>query len=129
MIDDGTIEQIRQASHGDPFAVLGAHADASGRRWLRAFLPGARHVELLDAGSQATGVGLERRHADGFFEAELPESASADYRLRVLWENGATQVVDDPYRFPPVLGELDVWLLGEGTHLRPYEVMCAAQRP
>jgi 1,4-alpha-glucan branching enzyme len=28
---------------------------------------------------------------------------------------------DDPYRFPPVLGDMDVWLLGEGTHLRPYE--------
>jgi hypothetical protein len=40
----------------------------------------------------------------------------------------AKSVVDDPYRFPPVLGDLDVWLLGEGTHLRPFEVMGATQR-
>ncbi|MEH6772463.1 MAG: 1,4-alpha-glucan branching protein GlgB, partial [Cereibacter changlensis] len=29
--------------------------------------------------------------------------------------------IDDPYRFPPVLGELDEYLLGEGRHHRLYE--------
>jgi 1,4-alpha-glucan branching enzyme len=29
--------------------------------------------------------------------------------------------MEDPYRFAPLLGELDVWLLSEGTHERPYE--------
>jgi 1,4-alpha-glucan branching enzyme len=31
------------------------------------------------------------------------------------------QETDDPYRFPTVLGEMDVWLLAEGSHLRPFE--------
>jgi hypothetical protein len=35
---------------------------------------------------------------------------------------------DDPYRFLPVLGELDAWLLAEGTHLRPFEVLGATPR-
>src|SRR5450830_459337 len=32
---------------------------------------------------------------------------------------------NDAQRSPPVLGEMDVWLLSEGTHLRPYEVLGA----
>lgn len=32
---------------------------------------------------------------------------------------------DDAHRLSPVLGEMDVWLLSEGTHLRPYEVLGA----
>ncbi|TXT38766.1 MAG: 1 4-alpha-glucan branching enzyme [Comamonadaceae bacterium] len=41
------------------------------------------------------------------------------------WASGLCSTLDDPYRFPLVLGEMDVWLLGEGTHLRPYEVLGA----
>jgi 1,4-alpha-glucan branching enzyme len=37
----------------------------------------------------------------------------------------SVSVLEDPYRFGPVLGELDVWLLSEGTHLRPFEVLGA----
>ncbi len=35
---------------------------------------------------------------------------------------------DDPKRCGPVLGEMDVWLLAEGSHLRPYEVLGATPR-
>jgi 1,4-alpha-glucan branching enzyme len=38
------------------------------------------------------------------------------------------RLTEDPYRFGPVLGELDVWLLAEGTHLRPFEVLGATPR-
>ena len=34
----------------------------------------------------------------------------------------------DPDRFPLVLGEMDAWLLAEGTHLRPYECLGAHTR-
>ena len=39
MIQDRDIDLIRTASHGDPFSVLGVHADDRGWLWLRAFLP------------------------------------------------------------------------------------------
>ena len=35
---------------------------------------------------------------------------------------------EDPYRFGTVLGEMDVWLLSEGSHLRPYEMLGATPR-
>ena len=49
MLVDSEIDLLRSASHGDPFSVLGVHADDSGRLWLRAILPGAAQVVALDA--------------------------------------------------------------------------------
>ncbi|MEY4751236.1 MAG: hypothetical protein RIQ60_3450 [Pseudomonadota bacterium] len=123
---------LRNAAHGDPFSVLGVHTDEDGVRWLRAFLPGAAQVDVQAADGLTLLFALEPRLDDGFFEARIPagvlDSSPADYRLKVRWHDGQQAVVDDPYRFPAVLGEMDVWLMGEGTHLRPYEVMGATER-
>ena len=121
MTSDHDIELVRQAAHGDPFAVLGVHTDTKGQRWLRAMLPHATHVTVLDAhGGDQLGV-LQLRHGDGFFEGvltgELNSAETPNYRLQVRWQDGNSSFTDDPYRFPPVLGELDVWLLSEGSHL------------
>jgi 1,4-alpha-glucan branching enzyme len=122
------IDKLQAASHEDPFSVLGLHEDEEHRLCLRAFLPGATQVTALDARSGEALAVLEQRHADGFFEGVLAVSVRPDYRLQVTWADGKQGLVDDPYRFPPVLGELDVWLMGEGSHLRPYEVLGATQR-
>ena len=127
MIQGHHVDLIRHAAHGDPFSVLGVHADEEGWMWLRVFQPGAERVDLLGAGDQDLAT-LVKRHDDGFFEGPFPVGAPPEYRLRVHWPDGVVSVIDDPYRFPPVLGEMDVWLLGEGSHLRPYEVMGATQR-
>jgi 1,4-alpha-glucan branching enzyme len=132
MITDDTLALLRNAAHGDPFAVLGLHADAEGTRWLRVFLPGAAQVDALAGDGQTRLFALEPRHDDGFFEATVPPGLlvdrPVDYRLKVRWHDGQQGVIDDPYRFPAVLGEMDVWLMGEGTHLRPYEVLGATER-
>jgi 1,4-alpha-glucan branching enzyme len=132
MTSDHDIELVRHAAHGDPFAVLGVHNDVQGRPWLRVMLPDATHVTVLDADSgEQLGV-LALRHGDGFFEGPVDGLANAggapDYRLQVRWRDGNSSFADDPYRFPPVLGDLDVWLLGEGSHLRPFEALGATQR-
>ncbi len=127
MIDPNEIDLILGARHGDPFAVLGPHTLAGGGAWVRAFLPGAARVSVVDAASGAVLTEMARRHDEGFFEAPLSNARLA-YRLRCDWIDGKTSVVDDPYRFPPVLGDMDLWLMGEGSHLRPYEVLGATLR-
>ncbi len=42
------------------------------------------------------------------------------YQFAVTWQENP-QIIEDPYRFGPLLQDIDSWLLAEGTHLRPYE--------
>jgi 1,4-alpha-glucan branching enzyme len=127
MLTLAEIEALRHARHGDPFSVLGAHEDASGQRWLRCFQPGARAALAVDADNGQPLSVLTQLHPDGVFEGMLGSTAGA-YRLQFTWLDGSSSTVDDPYRFPAVLGEVDVWLLAEGTHLRPYETLGAQIR-
>jgi 1,4-alpha-glucan branching enzyme len=48
----------------------------------------------------------------------------SSYRLRAEG-HGTTWDFEDPYRFPPVLGEMDEYLLGEGTHRRLWQALGA----
>ena len=68
MLLEQDLDKILSASHGDPFSVLGVHEDAQARLWLRAFLPGAAQVTVVDAAATRPLLVLAQRHADGFFE-------------------------------------------------------------
>jgi 1,4-alpha-glucan branching enzyme len=127
MLDPHDIELICSARHSDPFSVLGPHAQAGGVS-IRVFLPGATRVQVLDTITRHPIGALNQLHAEGFFEGVLAMPADAAYGLQVQWENHQTDWMEDPYRFGPVLGDTDIWLLSEGTHLRPYEVLGANQR-
>lgn len=81
---------------------------------LRAYLPGAQRVELLDEDG-ATLAELEQSDpGSGLFQRHL-ERLPPRYRLRVHWPDGV-QESEDPYAFGPLLGELDLYLFAEGNH-------------
>jgi 1,4-alpha-glucan branching enzyme len=123
MLSPDVIETLRLGRHGDPFSVLGPHRGPDGGWRVRAFLPGARDAAAVSA----VGVSpLTLLHADGVFEGTVP--SAAPYRLQVRWADGSDSTIDDPYRFGAVLGDMDVWLLAEGSHLRPYEILGAHPR-
>jgi 1,4-alpha-glucan branching enzyme len=117
---------LLEARHADPFGVLGPHPDGAGAWCLRAFLPGAQAVWAVAAAGAPALADLLCVHPDGVFEGRLPALPPGGYRLRVNWPGAPAALIDDPYRFGPVLGELDAWLLAEGTHLRPAEALGAA---
>ncbi len=123
MLSDADVEALCLGRHGDPFGVLGPHVQADDSTEVRAFLPGARAVQVV-AGARAWP--LARRHASGVFEGRA--AAPGHYQLRVRWDDGGESLLEDPYRFGRVLGDIDVWLLGEGSHLRPYEILGAMPR-
>ncbi|MBP6709033.1 MAG: 1,4-alpha-glucan branching enzyme, partial [Candidatus Accumulibacter sp.] len=124
MLDSAEIIALCRAEHGDPYAVLGMHTDADGKLWVRSLQPGALAVAVLEAKTGRLVAELEAREiedVEGFFEGVMPRRRSNfPYRLRITWASGV-QETDDPYRFWTVLGEMDVWLLAEGSHLRPFE--------
>lgn len=134
MLSKKEVLALCRGEHGDPFSVLGMHADPKGRLWLRSLQPGARSVAAIDPCDGSTIIELAERKIDalgdssGFFEASiLGHHQHFPYRLRIEWPGGV-QETDDPYRFPTVLGEMDVWLLAEGSHLRPFERLGAHVR-
>ncbi|MGY6634652.1 MAG: 1,4-alpha-glucan branching protein GlgB [Alkalilacustris sp.] len=99
----------------DPFAVLGPHhRGVSGR--LVVFDP---HAETMSA--DAINLGSVPGHA-GLFAGEI--APHTPYRLQATG-GGRTWTFDDPFRFGPVLGEIDEYLLGEGTHRRLWQVLGA----
>jgi len=106
------VAAIVDGTHADPFAVLGPH-DAA----LRVFVPGATSIDAIDARTGEIVAAFERVHDAGFFVAPWSSARHAAYRLRVR-AHGATVESEDPYRFGPTLGELDLHLIGEGRHLR-----------
>ncbi|MCG2583735.1 1,4-alpha-glucan branching protein GlgB [Massilia sp. TS11] len=124
MLDASTLQALQAGQHGDPFAVLGMHS-VDGKLCVRALLPGAATVKVVDENSGKTVASLARIGGTDLFEGVLARRKHPfPYHLLVDWGQGE-QALHDPYRFGPVLGELDVWLLSEGTHNRPFEKMGA----
>ncbi len=130
-VSDTDLERIVRAEHHDPFEVLGCHPVKLGRRKacaVRAFDPTAVSITVVPRDG-APRVPMDRLHEDGFFEAVFPDRKQVfDYELELRWSDGTAAVTPDPYRFLPLLGELDLQLLGEGTHYRSYEQLGAHVR-
>ena len=94
---------------------------------IRTFRPAASKVEVV--APDGTHSALKQVHPGGVFEgrikgAELPLA----YKLEVDYGESGTVTIDDPYRFLPTIGELDVHLLGEGRHQELWERLGAHVR-
>lgn len=111
---------IIEGRHSDPFHYLGRHRENE-RNIVRAFLPEASEVQAVDDHGEVTS--LARIHDAGLFAGAIPDSAER-YRLRARFQDATTEI-EDPYRFPPILSDLDLYLLGEGTHQRLYDKLGA----
>src|SRR6185437_16920504 len=121
---DQEFEAIAGGYHGDPFAVLGPHALESNPRaeWeIRAFLPHAKEVALALDGKS---IPMERAHTAGLFTVRTA-SEPAHYRFLVTDHQGGISEQEDAYRFPPVISDFDLHLIGEGTNYEGYNSLGA----
>ncbi|MBM1173922.1 1,4-alpha-glucan branching protein GlgB [Microvirga arabica] len=111
-IESGSVQALIEGRHGDPFSILGPHP-AGGGSIVRVFMPGAKSVEVLRRHTDGEPERLHLVHADGLFAGRLDYRDA--YRLRVHWPD-AVQELEDPYSFGLLLGDLDLHLIGQGTH-------------
>jgi len=133
-IDEGALAALMTATHGDPFSVLGMHVVADAVV-VRALLPGADAVDATDEAGR-TLARLQRQGDSALFAGIVARDGKTfPYRLKVSWSapdkrhesagidaaSSAADLFDDPYSFGPLIEDLDVWLLAEGSHHRPYE--------
>jgi len=125
-LDVPTVEAIVVGDHGDPFAVLGMHGRRGGGPLVvRAFLPDARRVWVVDVRDGTVVSELHKLHGAGLFAGSLEgRQHRFPYRLRAEL-SGSKVEIEDPYRFPSILKEADLRLFSEGRHLRAYEMLGA----
>lgn len=114
---------IIEGRHSDPFAYLGPHAEEDGTV-VRAYLPSAVSVSVLP--SRGKEFKLQPLHDAGLF-AGKGQAGEGAYRLRAQFADTIIEL-EDAYRFPPILSDYDLYLLGEGTHQRAWEVLGAHPR-
>ncbi|MBV8300621.1 MAG: 1,4-alpha-glucan branching enzyme, partial [Candidatus Dormibacteraeota bacterium] len=105
------MEALRSGTHRDPHSLLGVHPQGASTV-VRAFHPDAVEAQVAHTGGV---VAMQRIHGGGLFEAAVPVSDLSGYRLRFRTQSAAWEA-EDPYRFLPTLGDLDLHLIGEGSH-------------
>ncbi len=120
-------QKILECCHHDPFQVLGAHFSDPDPQSVtfRTFQPHAEGVYLL---IDKLRLSMNRTHAEGFFEIVLNKEKLTDthlspfsYQYEILFYSGDTHCINDPYRFPVLLGEQDRYLFNAGRNYRLYE--------
>ncbi len=121
------IFHIVNGEHSDPHTVLGMHEmEEDGRKAVvvRAFLPHAAGITVIDYANKRKKYPMERLHADGFFEVTIADREEwFRYQLEYTDADGNTWRSYDPYSFSPTLSEFDRHLFGAGTHYEIYEKM------
>lgn len=116
-------DQIIAGNHPSPFSVLGLH-ESNGKLSIHAFFPGVDAIDVVDhkTGRKITSLAQIR---DGLFQGLAARRKKRfAYQFR-LTKGSDTWLQGDPYSFGPVLGELDEHLIGEGAHLRLWDVLGA----
>ena len=128
-LDPATVERLLGGTHHNPHSVLGAHPHPDGTV-VRVLRPHADEVHVVreggESGESGEGQPLTRVHDAGLFCGVVPGPA-ADYRLEVR-HGERVDIVDDPYRWLPTLGEVDLHLIGEGRHERLWDMLGAHVR-
>ncbi len=121
------IFNIVNGEHGDPHTVLGMHEiERNGNKLVavRAYLPGARKITVIDYNNKRKKYPMQQIHEDGFFEAVIEDRTEwFRYQLEYTDHSGHSWRGYDPYSFEPTLSEFDRYLFGAGTHYEIYEKM------
>jgi 1,4-alpha-glucan branching enzyme len=119
-------DRLNAREHSQPHAYLGAHPDRDGAV-IRAWRPAAASVSVVANGA-AKPVPLEQIHPAGVFEGRIAKaSLPLSYRYEVDY-GGDKVTAEDPYRFLPTIGELDLHLVGEGRNEELWEKLGAHVR-
>ncbi len=129
LLNNDAIDAIVAARCDDVFSKLGLHTHPAGKGLIaRVFLPGATSVDVISSKDNKRVASLTLVNDAGLFEGTLGRRRKLfAYHLRVAFDN-ETVVMDDPYRFPSLLNDDDVYLFGEGTQEQLHKWMGAHTR-
>jgi 1,4-alpha-glucan branching enzyme len=120
----GLVAALVEGYHPQPHSTLGQH-EIEGGFVIRAVRPLALTVTAVR--SDGTRVPLIHL-SDGLWQGVAPGPGQA-YVLEATYDGAADWTVDDPYRFVPSVGEVDLYLWGQGRHEQLWDALGAHYRP
>ncbi|OZG57995.1 glycogen-branching enzyme [Bifidobacterium tissieri] len=129
-VDQAALDAVSNGVFYNPHTILGAHLngeDGEGFATVRVLKPLAKTVTIITP----NGEWQAWHEWNGVFVAVVPADktddgyAVPDYRVRTEYEDGSSSLADDPYRYMPTVGDMDMYLFGEGRHERLWEVLGA----
>ncbi len=130
LIKQTDVDAIVQARHGAAHTILGLRVlTKSAHLVISAFIPDADSVTILDKRTQKQLAVLTQVDEAGFFVAKLRRKNQFAYQLKVTCD-GQTKIIDDAFAYSAdsgmsILGEMDIHLLNEGNHQKPYQKLGA----
>jgi 1,4-alpha-glucan branching enzyme len=114
-----------EARHCDPFRILGIRS-LQDHFLARVLRPDASELAVILDGKGAKAQQLSRVDEHGLFEGEIAGfTEGISYTLEITGHDGRKWRERDAYSFPPVLGEMDIYLFNEGTHYDIYKKLGA----
>lgn len=117
--DPDLLDTVAQGHYYLPHAVLGAHL-SDGSVTIRTVHHLADAVQIVTPDQTVDAV----HERSGVWVAVFECDDIPDYRVRVTYGDQTT-LMDDPYRFLPTLGEMDIYLISEGRHEELWKVLGA----
>lgn len=125
-VEDWILDAVAEGRYHDPHEILGQHlVDLGGVSdplvVVRARRPLAEQVTAV----LANGARVELAHVRAGIWQGFHVDGIIDYTLDARYSDGSIWNADDPYRFAPSIGELDLHLIGEGRHERLWDALGA----
>lgn len=115
------IEAIVYSEDDDPHRLLGAH-NVTGGTLFQCFLPSAKEVSVVLPDSK---LKMERVDEEGYFAGLSPKKIQTTYQYEVKDAKGQTKVIEDPYRFAPMITKKDTDRFNKGHHYEIYKYLGA----
>ena len=133
-VNQGDLDQVSNAAFYNPHAILGGHlAEGENAKYttVRVLRPFAKTVTIVTQAGEYAAT----HEFNGVFVAVIPSAVNEDgeysvpdYRVKVAYDGVPETVQDDSYRYLPTVGEMDMYLFGEGRHERLWEALGAHVR-
>ena len=114
--------RVQAATREPPLAENGVRGERPGLSW-KSCAPEAEHVWIEGIHGR---LAMERIPGSDLFQWR-GATAQVSERYQLHWEDrqGHLHSRYDPYAFPPLVGDFDLYLYGEGKHRRPYNFLGA----
>ena len=114
------LKKIIHAKHHSPFSVLGKHQEGS-MTVFRVYMPSCKSIRI-----ESINAHMQRIPDTDIFEYKCSD-ANIPLHYKIAWidDNDNQHLQYDPYSFPVVISDYDLYLFDQGQHWHIYRVLGA----